>query len=746
MNYKNADKKALKENLKNNIHALLTEGFDEFYSQQERSTANNEKWKTSGMQAKQQAAPAQPSNTTNVGYNSAVKAAGNGTGAPTNTETTGDNMKNLSKGFNTGGLQQQGNDMAKNIDAIDKAPYQNAVEILKQVVANSNGNNNQLFRQALLKEFTELGGGNVSVNPTTVNVSQMRPTQNIIAADGSLGYILYKHPELIKSNVANAFKGNVAINGTPIITCGNYIVDGHHRWSQTYLLNPNATMQAIDIGGGFNDKSQILKIVQIAIANSELGQGKALPLSNAEGGINLLGNPGQAKKLMMDYIKKAPGRDVFAQTLYPYISQNQNQLEEGMAPVNTNQSGGWNQQLASVCLYCGNNAANLSNLGTTNDPDRRYMPQTDKADGGIEGVEVSLETLADDAKAQQPAQNVAENKKNNNMRLTESQLRQIVRESAKKVLSEINKEYEDMHKAKAYDDYLGQNMFKRGWDIVTGKRPEKPYPYTPNEPMSTRAQRYVDAFNQSHRLGNRVDYDNGESYNSRMNWSDDPENRYEPVLSQTTFDGSTVAQQRKAYDEAGNEKEWGIEYPYSEMGYTGEYEGDNDDIKRRSADFKKLRGEVSGKLAASKKERDSKKSVKSKKNESVVRMTQSDFHKFITESVKNVIKEMSSGDFDFDRSRYGDFDRIGQRYAEKAKYGYGNLDEGPWEDDGEFEMARARVKGAGYRKGLEDHMNEMDEYEASWDTLEKNPDYNSGGMGPAYQKYGIPDDVLYGDR
>ena len=745
MDYKNADKKALKENLKNNIHTLLTEGFDEYYTQQQKSTANNEAWKQAGLQARQQGAAGQnQNNVVNDKYANIAKPAGNGTNVGTGTVATNANMRNLSKGFNNGGLQTQGNDMAKNIDAIDKAPYQNAVEILKQVVANSNGNNNQIFRQARLKEFQELGGANVQVTPTTVNVSQMRPTQNIIAADGSLGYILYKHPELIKENVANAFRGNVKINNTPIITCGNYIVDGHHRWSQTYLLNPSATMDAIDIGGGFNDKSQILKIVQIAIANSELGQGKGLPLSNAEGGINLLGNPGQAKKLMMDYIKKAPGRDMFAQTLYPYISQNQSQLEENMAPAAMNQSGGWNQQLASVCLYCGNNAANLSNFGTTNDPDRRYMPQTDKADGGIEGVEVSLETLADDAKAKQPAQNVAENKKNNNMRLTESQLRQIVRESAKKVISEINKEYEDMHKAKAYDDYLGQNMFKRGWDIVTGKRPEKPYPYTPNEPMSARAQRYADAFNQSHRLGNRVDYDNGESYNSRMNWSDDPENRYEPVLTQTTFDGSTVAQQRKAYDEAGNEKEWGIEYPYSEMGYTGEYEGDNSDIKRRSAEFKKLRGEVSSKLAASKKERDK----KSKKNESIVRMSQSEFQKFITESVKNVIKEMSSDDFDFDRNLYGDVDRIGKRYAEKAKYGYGNLDEGPWEDDGEMELARARVKGDSFRqrRNMEDHMNEMDEYEASWDTLKKNPDYNSGGMGPAYQKYGIPDDVLYGDR
>ena len=80
-------------------------------------------------------------------------------------------------------------------------------------------------------------------------------------------------------------------------------------------------------------------------------------------------------------------------------------------------------------------------------------------------------------------------------------------------------------------------------------------------------------------------------------------------------------------------------------------------------------------------------------------------------------------------------DRISRRYAEKAKYGYGNLDEGPWEDDGEMEQKRANIRG-----------DRMDEYEGSWDTLEKNPDYNPGGMGPAYQKYGIPDDVLYGDR
>ena len=218
------------------------------------------------------------------------------------------------------------------------------------------------------------------------------------------------------------------------------------------------------------------------------------------------------------------------------------------------------------------------------------------------------------------------------MKLTEEQLKQIIQESAVRVLSEINKEYDDMKKAQAYDKYLGQNMLKRGWDIVTGKRPEKPNPYTQNEPMNDRAQRYVDAFNKEKGLGNRIDYPYGESYHSAMTWSNDPENRYEPVLKQTSYDGSTVAQQRKAYDEEGNEKEWGVEYPYSEFGYTGEYQGDNDDIKRHQEEFKKLRGEVSGRLAQSKRDRE-------KKNESV-KLTPSEFSKFLEESIKSVINEI----------------------------------------------------------------------------------------------------------
>ena len=58
----------------------------------------------------------------------------------------------------------------------------------------------------------------------------------------------------------------------------------------------------------------------------------------------------------------------------------------------------------------------------------------------------------------------------------------------------------------------------------------------------------------------------------------------------------------------------------------------DDDIKRHQEEFKKLRGEVSGRLAQSKRDRE-------KKNESV-KLTPSEFSKFLEESIKSVINEI----------------------------------------------------------------------------------------------------------
>ena len=182
--------------------------------------------------------------------------------------------------------------------------------------------------------------------------------------------------------------------------------------------------------------------------------------------------------------------------------------------------------------------------------------------------------------------------------LTESQVRDIVRESIRRSLLEQGwgDEYKNMVDAQAYDTYRNQGFRKRGLDVLTGKRPQKPAGYVRNEPMDDRAERYVKAFNDEHGLGTRIDYRDsdgyktGESYHSKMRYAKDT---HEPVLSQTTNDGNIINQMRKAFDDRGNETEWGISAPYDDNGYTGEYKGNNPDILNRQNKFNNMRREVS---------------------------------------------------------------------------------------------------------------------------------------------------------
>jgi hypothetical protein len=59
--------------------------------------------------------------------------------------------------------------------------------------------------------------------------------------------------------------------GGPIITGGDgrYIVDGHHRWSSIYVINPDAAIEAVDLGHEVAPQNY-LKVTQMAIG-AELG-------------------------------------------------------------------------------------------------------------------------------------------------------------------------------------------------------------------------------------------------------------------------------------------------------------------------------------------------------------------------------------------------------------------------------------------------------------------------------------------
>lgn len=94
-----------------------------------------------------------------------------------------------------------------------------------------------------------------------VPVSQLNPMQNEIGLPNSLAW-----PLSGKANPDMYFQSNVTIGG-PIVTLnGSYIIDGHHRWSQLYMMNPDASIEAVNFICSNSNPEDALRVFQAAIA------------------------------------------------------------------------------------------------------------------------------------------------------------------------------------------------------------------------------------------------------------------------------------------------------------------------------------------------------------------------------------------------------------------------------------------------------------------------------------------------
>jgi len=144
-------------------------------------------------------------------------------------------------------------------------------------------------------QLEKLGLKNVTfkfVTNKATPVSNLHPTQNEIGFPNSL-----KKPVANKFNcMPELIKGQSIKLGIPIITCnGKLIIDGHHRWSQAACVNPDATMEALDLqidtgvsGLDFTDAEDVLKITQSLIMAIALKSGKTkLPSADSESLENL---------------------------------------------------------------------------------------------------------------------------------------------------------------------------------------------------------------------------------------------------------------------------------------------------------------------------------------------------------------------------------------------------------------------------------------------------------------------------
>ena len=99
---------------------------------------------------------------------------------------------------------------------------------------------------------------------TSIMVSDLRPTQSEIDVDKSLIKTLAGSDARQLRSMAN---GDTIELGAPVLTLnGQWVIDGHHRWSQVYAMNRDAKIVCLDLRTKEKaDPVEVLKAMQMAI-------------------------------------------------------------------------------------------------------------------------------------------------------------------------------------------------------------------------------------------------------------------------------------------------------------------------------------------------------------------------------------------------------------------------------------------------------------------------------------------------
>jgi len=133
-------------------------------------------------------------------------------------------------------------------------------------------------------EFIEMmasgtgGEDTLVLSEPTIAVQSLFPMQNIIGLDDSLLFELKKPRAAEQLAAGGAFGPEVYDYAARwIITSGDkYLVDGHHRWSTVYMLNPTSSVKVKNITN-FPEGADALKVSQLIIAALKPGISMAKP-------------------------------------------------------------------------------------------------------------------------------------------------------------------------------------------------------------------------------------------------------------------------------------------------------------------------------------------------------------------------------------------------------------------------------------------------------------------------------------
>jgi hypothetical protein len=155
------------------------------------------------------------------------------------------------------------------LDKFHNAGYQEAVKWLASVASKKQV---QKYMNISAKLDGQKGEDKFGAKETPIECDGLYPTQNEVGVDGSLSFPLGWAAGAEKGAKAFIYAMNdepKIINGNPIVVFqGKFVIDGHHRWSSTYCMNPKAVMQTVNLQNSAleGDPTKVLKAVQLAIA------------------------------------------------------------------------------------------------------------------------------------------------------------------------------------------------------------------------------------------------------------------------------------------------------------------------------------------------------------------------------------------------------------------------------------------------------------------------------------------------
>lgn len=177
------------------------------------------------------------------------------------------------------------------VSKLQQSKLSSAVEILKTVA--SDDKLSKLLKHGFSNEAQEENQIQVDVKPNvSLKTSSLVPTQNVVVVSNSLdnlvnGYFVTKNDsgEKVQNSIdyTNYFTGDAPVPQPFVYQANgkNYIIDGHHRWSQAYCMNPYGTLKCTVVTGPAISTDAALKNFQAAIAVDDTT--KQLPIGSGSG-------------------------------------------------------------------------------------------------------------------------------------------------------------------------------------------------------------------------------------------------------------------------------------------------------------------------------------------------------------------------------------------------------------------------------------------------------------------------------